>query len=206
MQTNNYPRSRKNDIVTQDIKDEMMIYDLNTNKAFHLNQTSAFVWSACDGNNSVSQIAQQLSIELKTFVSEDFIWLTLNELIKMNLLESDKFTKTFTRFNRREMVKRIGTASMIALPVVSSLVAPTSADAQSTCVNLGGTCTTSAQCCATVNFFTICNSVNDCELCDFEAGGTVDTGGNCDPNQTPNVCCSGICNPFAFTPLGGICG
>ncbi|MEK7725091.1 MAG: PqqD family protein, partial [Acidobacteriota bacterium] len=78
--TNKKPIGRRSDIVTQNIKDELMIYDLKINKAFCLNETSAFVWTVCDGKNSVAEITQQLSRKLKISVNEDYIWLTLNEL------------------------------------------------------------------------------------------------------------------------------
>jgi hypothetical protein len=43
MTSQNNPKNRKNDIVIQELKDEILIYDLTTNKAYCLNETSAAV-------------------------------------------------------------------------------------------------------------------------------------------------------------------
>jgi hypothetical protein len=51
MNTKDYPISRQNNIVTQEVESELLIYDLVENKAFCLNETSAFVWQNCDGNS-----------------------------------------------------------------------------------------------------------------------------------------------------------
>ena len=43
------PTARKNGSVMQEMPDEILIYDLDTNKAHCLNETSALVWKACNG-------------------------------------------------------------------------------------------------------------------------------------------------------------
>jgi hypothetical protein len=45
------PEARKDGLVIQDLPEEILVYDLNTNKAHCLNQTAAYVWQACDGLN-----------------------------------------------------------------------------------------------------------------------------------------------------------
>ena len=141
------PVSRRADIVVQDLEDEVLIYDLKTNKAFCLNQTSAIVYQLCDGNNSVVEISDLMSKKLKTLVSEDIVWLALDQLKKDNLLENgDEFTNYFSGLTRREMVKRVGFASMVALPIVASMIAPTSVSAQS-CASGMATCNPSFTCC-----------------------------------------------------------
>lgn len=134
------PLSRKEDLVIQDMNGEILIYDLRENKAFCLNETSALVWQACDGNNSVAEIGKQVG-------SEDVVWLALDELKKERLIETAHVSK-FNGMSRRDVIKKIGIGSMIALPVVASLVAPTAAHAAS-CLAIGVSCTASAQCCST---------------------------------------------------------
>ena len=128
----NKPISRKSNVVVQELEREVLIYDLNINKAFCLNQTSALVYEFCNGKNSVAEISEQMRVKLKTPVSEDFVWLTLEELTKNNLLEeSADYISPFTGMNRREVIRKVGLASMIALPVISSIIAPTAVNAQS---------------------------------------------------------------------------
>jgi Coenzyme PQQ synthesis protein D (PqqD) len=131
------PVSRKKNLVVQEFNGEVLIYDLRVNKAFCLNETSALVWQACDGTNSVSEIGRKLG-------NDEIVWLALNELKKKRLIED--FGTSPSRFDglsRREIIKKIGLGSMIALPMVSSLVAPTAAHAQSVCApGMACTCDT----------------------------------------------------------------
>lgn len=131
----NQPKSRKNNLIVQDLANETLVYDLKTNQAFCLNKTSALVWQFCDGKSSVAKISNLMSKKLQTLVSEDFVWLALNELERNNLLEIDaKIQNNFATVNRREIIKKVGLASMIALPMISSVIAPTAANAASGCI------------------------------------------------------------------------
>jgi hypothetical protein len=126
----NKPISRRANIVVQELKNEVLIYDLEINKAYCLNQTTALVWQCCDGKTTPLQISNILSIKLKTLFSEDLVWLTLNELQKNGLLdESQIVPNKFSALSRREAVRKIGFASLVALPIITSLVAPTAINA-----------------------------------------------------------------------------
>ena len=128
----NYPESRKANIVVQDLESEVLIYDLSVNRAFCLNQTSALVYRSSDGTRSVGEISRAMSTELDRPVSEDIVYLALNELRKNHLLENAyEVPDHFAGLNRREVVKRAGLASMVMLPVIASVVAPSAVMAQS---------------------------------------------------------------------------
>ena len=109
------PKARKSGLVVQEMPDEVLVYDLNSNKAHCLNQTAATVWRACDGNNTVSDIATSFGKG-----SEDLVWLAIDQLVEKGQ-------------SRREVIKKIGLASIIAVPMVASLVAPQNALAASSC-------------------------------------------------------------------------
>jgi Coenzyme PQQ synthesis protein D (PqqD) len=129
-------RTRESDLVVQDLKNEILIYDLKIDKAFCLNQTAAIVWRLCDGKRSAAEISRLMCKEKKTKVSENFVWLALEGLKKENLLENaDEITNHFGGLSRREAIKRVGLSSMVMLPLISSIIAPTAALAQS-----GNTC------------------------------------------------------------------
>ncbi|CAN5223731.1 hypothetical protein BH10ACI1_BH10ACI1_06220 [soil metagenome] len=139
MNKKEFPLSRKNDIVVQEHDDEVLIYDLNENKAFCLNKTSAIVWQACDGKRTIAEINDFVGQQLNSKTDEYVIWLALDQLSKENLIENDvKLTDKFVGLSRREVIKKVGLASVIALPLVSSLVAPMAIHANSACV-AGGT-------------------------------------------------------------------
>ena len=76
-----FPIARKNDLVTQEVPDELLVYDLVNNKAHCLNQTAAAVWKSCDGTRSVSDLAQMVSGESGQQVNDDFIWLAIDQLV-----------------------------------------------------------------------------------------------------------------------------
>jgi hypothetical protein len=142
------PEARKEGLVVQELSGEVLVYDRERNKAHCLNSTAALVWEYCDGKTSVAQIARAIEGEIKAPVDEDVIWLGVEQLSKTHLLqEGAKLPEHKSGLSRREVMKRIGLAAAVALPVVTSIVAPTAAQA-ATCIPLGQPCTTSAQCCA----------------------------------------------------------
>ena len=129
----NNPKSRQSNLVVQDLENEILIYDLKINKAYCLNETSAMVWQFCDGKNSVSEISRLMTSKLKTQVSAELVWLALDGLQRENLLGNDaEFTAQFAGFSRRQAIKKVGLASMIALPFISSAFAPMATSAQTT--------------------------------------------------------------------------
>ena len=147
------PKSRTKDLVVQELEKELLIYDLNNNKAFCLNETIALIWQHADGNNSANDISELLSRKLNSIVTDDFVLLGLDQLKKDNLLENGNDIEiNFNGLNRRQVIKKIGFASMIALPLISSVIAPTSAMAASCAlfapgtINTGGCFTSPVDC------------------------------------------------------------
>ncbi len=133
------PLARKADIVVQEFANEILIYDLKANKAFNLNETSAIIWQLSDGDQTISEIADNLTQKLNSPISEEFVWLALEQLGKEKLVENNtQISRLYEGVSRREIIKRVGLATVVALPIVSSLVAPTAIHAQSTCAP--GTC------------------------------------------------------------------
>lgn len=120
------PTARKDELVIQELQEEVLVFDVKSNKAHCLNQTAAKVWRFCDGENSVSEIKLLLENQSNANVSEDLIWLAIDQLNERELLE-DGFAKKFVGQNRREILKRIGLATVIALPIVASITAPNAA-------------------------------------------------------------------------------
>jgi len=143
------PKARTTKIITQETDKELLIYDLEIDKAFCLNQTSAMVWQLCNGNNSVSEICQSLSQKLKVSVSEELVWLALVQLKRDRLLDKNTVIEnSFGDLSRRQVIRKIGLASMVTLPLVTSLIAPIASNAQSACFSLFTNCTTNSQCCS----------------------------------------------------------
>lgn len=143
MKNNNVPKARKDGLVIQELNGETLIYDTDTHRALCLNQTSALVWQNCDGVKTVADLSRILSVEMKNSASEDVIWLALDQLQKENLIENSLELETkFSGITRREAVRKVGMASLVALPVIAALSIPAFAQA-SVC---GRTCTGNGQC------------------------------------------------------------
>jgi hypothetical protein len=135
------PLSRKDQLVVQEHDEEVLVYDLRSNKAFCLNTTAALIWQACDGRQEISEISNLVANALDEPESEALVWLALDRLKKENLMEEeDLIAARFNGLSRREVIKKLGITSMAALPVIASLVAPTSASAVSSCMVVLGGC------------------------------------------------------------------
>lgn len=151
------PLARKEKLVIEQMTNEVLVYDLKSHKAHCLNLTSALIWQHCNGKNNVARIAQLASRDLQATVSEDVVLLALNQLEKFHLLEVTKEASfNLPKVSRRDVMKRAGVASLIAIPLVTSIVAPTALAAGS-CVNQactvpvggpgpGGGCPPACQC------------------------------------------------------------
>ncbi len=126
------PVARKSGLVIQDVPEEVLVYDTDTNKAHCLNKTAAMIWQSCDGTRSVSDIAKYVGSETGEDVTDDLVWLAIDQLNESDLLEKQVATD-FKGLSRRDVIKKIGLTSMVALPVIASLIAPPTAMAAASC-------------------------------------------------------------------------
>lgn len=126
----NLPKSRNHNIVVQELGKEILIYDLAVHKSFNLNETSSIIYNHCDGQTSFAELKRRYKF------TDDLINFALDELQANALLQGER-PKCFAGMTRREVVRKVGLASLIALPIVASLVAPSAAQAASaTCIAL----------------------------------------------------------------------
>ena len=117
--------ARRDELVVQELPDEILIYDLKSQRAHCLNQTAAFVWNHCDGATPPSEIAVLMEKEWRKPVSEDAVWIALKQLNQANLLQSSPVFPAGV--SRRAAMRRLGLAAAVALPLVTSVMAPTAA-------------------------------------------------------------------------------
>lgn len=171
-----------------------------------MNVTSKNVIRACYGKMSFDDLKRQYKY------TDDLIYLTLDELKKNDLLAED-YASPFTGMNRREVIRQVSLASMITLPLISNLVAPTAANAASgTLLANGQTCSQDSQCqnglcrgseCCSGLYTSRTSCTTDDDCC-FGGNGTISCGTNA--NGTTNVCCStGGCRVTADCCSGRTC-
>ena len=123
------PKARQDDIVTQEIFDELVIYDLKRDKVHTLNPTAALVWRYCDGQHSPANLAKLMAEKHETPQGEALVMLTLDRLEKAHLLENKVTSPNGQRLLTRRQVIKMAGLSIALLPVVKSIVAPTAAQA-----------------------------------------------------------------------------
>lgn len=126
------PSARQNNIVIKKLKKETLIYDLDTNKAVCLNVTSAMVFELCNGKRTISEIADEMSKLMKSLISTELVQLAIEQLnhdVLMKTVSSEN--SLLNHLSRRELVRKVGFGATVALPLVSSVVAPESIAAQS---------------------------------------------------------------------------
>ena len=144
MKEGKYPQARL-DCLTREFGDEVLVYDRERNVGHCLNATAAATWKLCDGKKSASELASILTRQFSAPIKEPVVLLALEELSQARLLVNAE--KPVRRTSRREAIRAIGIAGAIALPLVTSLVAPTPARAAS-CLHNGMPCVNNAQCCS----------------------------------------------------------
>lgn len=133
------PLARKDGLVINELPEEIVVYDRASHKAHCLNRTAALIWKRCDGRTPPAKIARLLQKELKATVDEDLVWYALEQLGKDDLL-TEKYTRPSSgvQLSRRELVRRLGLAAVVAVPLITTIVAPTPVEAASNCVNCNG--------------------------------------------------------------------
>jgi hypothetical protein len=170
--------ARHADIVVQEVGDEVMVYDLRRHRAHCLNRTAAFIWSHCDGQTSVPQLAALVAQEFGGQVEEDAVWHGLDRLARADLLERRVTPPAGVALSRRRAA-RIGLGAVVALPAVMSLAAP--ASAQTTIITTSkkiavGQCDETAP--ANCTSDTCCTGGNPMQMCQ---GATGCSGPVCQP-------------------------
>jgi hypothetical protein len=125
---NSLPKSRSADVLIQEVDGELLIYDLKTDKVLCLNPTSATVWQLCDGKTTCEEMSKRIGAPI------ELVWLAVEEFQKNKLFEHEiALNLPKDRVSRRGLLLKLGAAT-IALPIVGSIVAPTAAYAQSSCI------------------------------------------------------------------------
>jgi hypothetical protein len=149
------PKMRKHDLIVDELPDEVLVYDVKRDRAHCLNRTAALVWERCDGHTTPAEIARRLPLEFdadglpqaEQRRREELVWLALGQLNDIDLLEQTVTAPAeFARLSRRQMIRGLGLAAAVAVPVITSIVAPTAVQA-ATCLAPGAPCPGATACC-----------------------------------------------------------
>lgn len=145
------PAARRDDLVIQEVPGETLVYDLKSHRAHCLNQTAALVWRHCTGKQTAEEVARKLEMELGMPVSSEVVWLAVDRLEKLQLLDAPIIRAPGeARLSRRDVVRRLSiTSAVVLLPLITSIRAPAAIQAASACIPAGNFgCKADADCCA----------------------------------------------------------
>jgi hypothetical protein len=135
-----FPKARP-DCLSRTLKAEVVIYDPQRHVGHCLNSTAAAVWKLCNGQNSPSDIAAVLS-RRGAQIEEGVVQLTLQRLREVHLLVEPTVHRS-----RRVVLRKLGITAAVALPLITSIVAPMPANAV-TCLHDLQPCANDSQCCS----------------------------------------------------------
>jgi hypothetical protein len=147
MTTNALPRARREGMNVHAVGGEVLLFDRDRDTAHALNKAAAFVWQRADGTRTVDEIALEMTREFGAPADAETVWYALEQLDKRGLMETRLDVPAPWRgMTRRQFLVRAA-AGAVLLAVVSSIVAPTPAHAQTGCVPQGGSCLGMVTCC-----------------------------------------------------------
>ncbi len=141
------PRARSDDqLLSRHLNDELVIYDKRHNRAHCLNRAATSLWRKCDGKTTIVCLAAELDMDLNQQEREAIVISGVDQFREAELLTCSK-TDTTSRSTRRDLLYKLTQVSSYAvfLPLVTSILAPTPAMAQTGLPN-GAPCLSSSQC------------------------------------------------------------
>jgi hypothetical protein len=140
-----YPKARNTRIVVQELEDETLVYDLDTNRAYCHNEMASSVWKECYGSRDALSISRTIK-NADGEVGRRAVTYAIELLDSNGLLEGASSVEIPTS-TRRDAIKKLAIGGAALLPVISMIVAPQPAHAAS-CVANNASCSASAQCCS----------------------------------------------------------
>jgi hypothetical protein len=138
---------RTDDLSVKPLGDELLIYDLKTDKAHSLNSAAALVYRLADGTLDVAGLASHVAIQLEVSPAEGraLTELALEQLSHRGLLVERVERRTGeARMSRRKVLQSLAVAA-VAVPVIVSLSAPWPV-VHASCIKAGGSCKKNACC------------------------------------------------------------
>lgn len=139
------PVARSQDLMTQELDDELLVYDRVSHEAHSLDKRAAALWRACDGVNTVDDLEKAVGASHAEVIE------ALVVLGQRGLLETPFEPSSGT--SRRAMLRGglvAGGAMAIGAPVIRSVLVPEPAGAQSPgpCTASGDPCGSDPECCS----------------------------------------------------------
>lgn len=137
------PKAKTEGLVVEEAGSELIAYNLKRHRVHCLNDEAVKIWRLCTGRRTIEEIAAKFESALEPAPRATVIRHTVDQFERLGLVEPSE--SAGPKMSRRELVRKIGIGALAAgvvLPLVTSIVAPTPAYAQSCikCVNDNAAC------------------------------------------------------------------
>jgi hypothetical protein len=113
------PVARSENLATEEIDGGVLVYDLTADRAHWLDESATAVWRLADGEHSVPEIA------LGCALSETVVEETVSRLAALELVDPGVEEVGVTRRLAIHRIAAVSGAVAFAGPLISSIVAPT---------------------------------------------------------------------------------
>jgi hypothetical protein len=196
------PLARSDDLIIEELGDEILIFDTDTDRAHSLTAEAAKVWRSCDGRTSPEELVASLGLD------SDTVARALDELSRCDLLEQPPTLAPVREGStRREMTIKLAKvgAAAAAAPLIVSVAAPAPAMAatiaQCLALTSSGNCGDSPGGCSSVVGCCCCTPPvhppyipgSPCAQCGA-AGNCPDQCKTCVPCDQDTTLCPTFCN------------
>src|SRR5262245_23153421 len=121
------PRAKREGLLSEDVGEELIVYDENRHRGHCLNRTAALVWRHADGERTIGDLAAILQAELDPVADENLVWHTVDRLNAAQLLEAPSARSADeVRAARRRFISKVGLVGVatLLLPLVNSVAPP----------------------------------------------------------------------------------
>lgn len=135
------PRARRDDLLTTNLEDEVVVYDPERKQAHSLNRVAVSVWKHSDGTKTIEDLQRLVSDDMGFPIDKESVALALRKLEKAHLLL--EMVASSNPMTRREMLGKAGKlgATAMATPLIVSALVPIAAAATSpSCAVACSTC------------------------------------------------------------------
>ncbi len=131
-------RFQQRKLIARTIGDELLLFDEETSTAHCLNGIAGEMWMACEGRSSAATVTEFLRPRWP-HIEEEVVWASLSKLAAAGLLEETTVRENIST-GRRELIRKLGFAAAVALPIVVTSVLVPPAYAAGSCGMTGALC------------------------------------------------------------------
>ena len=123
-------RFQQRKLIARTIGDELLLFDEETSTAYCLNGIAGEMWMACERQSSAIEVAEFLRPKWPD-MEKEVVWASLSRMAAAGLLEETTDEENISTA-RRDLIRKLGFAAAVALPiVVTSVLIPPAASAAS---------------------------------------------------------------------------